>query len=172
MGRRLGSVGGRGSRPGAGHTPRAGAAAQAASGSRSWCRRRGGTARPCRPARRRWPGRRRATPRTAPAAPRSAGPGPGRAKSPPTQGIEHKFESESRTLRSPTEPLRARAGRAGAATRRNLGDSKGQQETTNVEVSGRFAATHLGSEIPGLGFHTARVTGRRCTGRRRDSVSR
>jgi hypothetical protein len=44
-------------------------------------------------------------------------------------------------------------------TRRNLGDSKGQQETTNLEVSSGFAATHLGSEIPGLRFHTAEVTG-------------
>jgi hypothetical protein len=46
-------------------------------------------------------------------------------------------------------------GRAGAATRRNLGDNKGQQETTNVEVSSGFAAIDVGSEIPGLGFHTA-----------------
>ena len=51
-------------------------------------------------------------------------------------------------------------GRAGAATRRNAGDSKGQQETTNIEVSSRFAAIHLGNEIPGLRFHTAESTGR------------
>jgi hypothetical protein len=44
-------------------------------------------------------------------------------------------------------------GRAGAATRRNVGDNKGQQETTNVEVSSGFAAIDGGSEIPGLGFH-------------------
>jgi hypothetical protein len=50
---------------------------------------------------------RRAAPRTAPAAPRSAGPSPGRARSPPDQRIEHKFESGSRTLRSPIGPLRA-----------------------------------------------------------------
>ena len=56
-------------------------------------------------------------------------------------------------------PLSAWVGRAGAATRRNLGDSKGQQETTNLEVSSRFAAIHLGSEIPGLRFHTAEATG-------------
>jgi hypothetical protein len=52
-------------------------------------------------------------------------------------------------------PLTAWVGRAGAATRRNLGDSKGQQETTNVEVSSGFAAIDVGSEIPGLRFHTA-----------------
>jgi hypothetical protein len=45
--RRPGSADGRGSRPGASRTPRVGAAALAASGSRSWCRRRGGTAQPC-----------------------------------------------------------------------------------------------------------------------------
>jgi hypothetical protein len=39
------------------------------------------------------------------------------------------------TLRSPTGLLRARVGRAGAATQRNLGDSKGQQGITNLEVS-------------------------------------
>jgi hypothetical protein len=46
-------------------------------------------------------------------------------------------------------------GRAGAATRRNLGDSNGQEGTTNVEVSSGFSAIDVGSEIPGLGFHTA-----------------
>jgi hypothetical protein len=112
-----------------------------------------------RPARARWAGRRRAAGRIAPAAPRSAGPGPGRARSPPDQRIEHEFESGSGTLRSPPGPLRAWVGRAGAATRRNLGDTKGQQETTNVEVSSGFAAIGLGREIAGLGFHTAEITG-------------
>jgi hypothetical protein len=93
MHRRPGSVGGRGNRPGAGHRPRVGAAAPAASGSRSWCRRRGRTARFWRPARPRWPGRRRAAPRTAPAALRSAGPGLGRARCPLKQTIEHLFET-------------------------------------------------------------------------------
>jgi hypothetical protein len=138
--RRSGFVDGRSSRLAAGRTPRVGAGVPAASGSRSLCRRRGCTARPWRPARRRWPGRRRAAPRIAPAAPRSAGPSPGRASSPPNQGIEHKFESESRTLRSLTRQLRACTGRAGAATRRNLGNSNGQQETTDVEVSSHFTA--------------------------------
>jgi hypothetical protein len=96
--RRPGFAGGRGSRPGVGRRPWAGAAAQAASSSRSWCRRRGGTARPWRPARRRWPDQRRAAPRSVPAAPRSAGPGPGRAKSPRRQVIEHRFETESAIL--------------------------------------------------------------------------
>ena len=36
---------------------------------------------------------------------------------------------------SPTGPLRAWVGRAGAATRRTLGDSEGHQGTTNIEVS-------------------------------------
>jgi hypothetical protein len=60
---------------GGGRRPQAGVGVPAASGSRSWCRRRGGTARRWRPARGRWPGRRRAAPRTAAAVPRSAGPG-------------------------------------------------------------------------------------------------
>ena len=67
--------------PAVGGRPRAGVVAQAASGSRSWCRRRGCTARPWRPPRGPWPGRRRAAPRTAPAAPPLAVPGQGRAKS-------------------------------------------------------------------------------------------
>src|SRR5215211_3041826 len=104
--RQPGSVGGRGNRRGAGRTPRAGAAAQAASGSRSWCRRRGYTARPRRPARGRWRGRRQATPRTAPAALRSAGPSPGPAKSPPNQVIEYVFENESARLLSLDPPAR------------------------------------------------------------------
>jgi hypothetical protein len=130
-------VDGRGSRLAAGRMPPAGAGAPAASGSRSWCRRRGGTARRWRPTRGRWPGRRRAAPRTAAAVPPSAGPGPGRAKSPPDQAIEHKFEMGSATLRSPTVPFRVWVGRAGAATQRNLGDNRGQQGITNLEVSGR-----------------------------------
>ena len=48
-------------------------------------RRRGSRARRWRPPRRWWPSRRRAVPRTTPAAPRSADPRPGRAKSPPEQ---------------------------------------------------------------------------------------
>jgi hypothetical protein len=82
MRRRTGSVGGQGSRLGGGGTPRAGVGAQAASGSRPECRRHRCTARPWRPARGRWPGRRRAALRTAPTAPRSAGPSRPRAKSP------------------------------------------------------------------------------------------
>jgi hypothetical protein len=56
------------SRLAAGRMPRAGVGVPAASGSRSWCHRRGGTARRWRPARGRWLGRRRAVPRIAPAA--------------------------------------------------------------------------------------------------------
>jgi hypothetical protein len=96
------SAGGRRSRHGAGRTPQAGAAAQAASGSRSWCRRRGRTARAWRPARGRRPSRRRAALRTALTAPRSAGPGPGLAKSPPRQASEHMFGIKSGML--PTRP--------------------------------------------------------------------
>jgi hypothetical protein len=87
-------VDGRGSRHAAGHTLLAEAGAPAASGCGSWRRRRGGKARPWRPTRGRWRGRRGAAPRTAPAAPRSAGPGPGAVKCPPTQNIEQKFEAE------------------------------------------------------------------------------
>jgi hypothetical protein len=158
MRRRTWFVDGRGSRLAAGRRPLAGAGVPAASGSRSWCRRREGRARRWWPPHRWWPGRRRAALRTAAAAPRSAGPGPGRARSPPTQSIEHKFESGSGTLRSPTGPRTAWVGRAGAATQRTLGDSRGQQETTNVKVSSGFAAIDVGSEIPGLGFHTAEPT--------------
>jgi hypothetical protein len=50
-------------------------------------------------------------------------------------------------------------GRIGAADRRNPGDNNGQQETTNLEASGRFAAIDLGRETAGLGFHTAEATG-------------
>jgi hypothetical protein len=42
------------------------------------------------------------------------------------------------------ERLRPWVGRAGAATQRNLGDSKGQQGTTKAEVSSRFEAIYLG----------------------------
>jgi hypothetical protein len=158
MGRRSGFVDGRGTRLAAVRTPLAGAGAPAASGSRSWCRRRGCRARRWRPSPGWWPGRRRAAPRIAPAAPRSAGPSPGRARSPPNQGIEHKFESGSGTLRSPTGPLRAWVGRAGAATRRNLGDSKGQQGTTKAEVSGRQQGMAWAAKLL-TGFHTAEPTG-------------
>jgi hypothetical protein len=95
-------VDGRGSRHAAGRMPPAGAGVPAASGSRSWCRRRGGTAQHWPPPHRWWPGRHRAAPRTAPAAPRSAGPGLGRAKSPPEQAIEHVFEILSAMLPTAT----------------------------------------------------------------------
>ena len=104
-------VDGRGSRLGAGRTPLGAADAPAASGSRSWCRRRGGRAPPWRLVRGRWRGRRRAAARIAPAEPRSAGPRPRRARSPPNQRIEHKFEIGSGALRSPTGPGWAALGR-------------------------------------------------------------
>jgi hypothetical protein len=115
------------------------------------------------------PGRRRAAPRTAPAAPRSADPGPGRARSPPSQAIEHKFERGSGTLRSPTEPLTAGVGRAGAATRRTLGDSSGQQGITNLEVSGSSQHSTWGGKLLDWAFTRQRpqqggcqMAGRRC----------
>jgi len=79
-----------------------GVVAQAASGSRFWRRRRVYRARPWRRPRGGWLGRRRAARRTAPAAPRSAVPGQGRAKSPPIQNIEHEFEAPSTFLRTTT----------------------------------------------------------------------
>jgi hypothetical protein len=103
-------VDGRGSRLAAGRTSLGGAGAPAVSGSRSWCRRRGGRARPWRPACGRWLGRRRAAARTAPAGPRAAGPSPRRARSPLDQRIEHRFERGSGALRSPTGPLGAWRG--------------------------------------------------------------
>jgi hypothetical protein len=54
-----------------------------------------------------------------------------------TPTLEHRFESGLGTLRSPTGPISAWVGRAGAATERNLVDSSGQQGITNLEVSGR-----------------------------------
>ena len=45
----------------------------------------------------------------------------------------------------------------GAADGQNLGDSQGQQGTTNLEVSGRFTAPGPGRETAGLGFHTAAI---------------
>jgi hypothetical protein len=72
MRRRARFVDGRRSRLAAGRTRRAGAGVPAASGSRSWCRRRGGRARRWRPPREWSPGRRQAAPRSAPAAPRWA----------------------------------------------------------------------------------------------------
>jgi hypothetical protein len=84
-------VGGQGSRLAAGRTPLVGTGVPAASGSRSWCRQRVHTARRQRLPPGEWPSRRRAAPRTATTAPRSAGPGPGHAKSPPSQAIELMF---------------------------------------------------------------------------------
>jgi hypothetical protein len=95
-------VDGRGSHLAGGGTPLGGAAARAASGSRFWCRRRGSRARRWRPPPGWWPSRRRAAARTAAAVPRSAGPGPGRAKSPPRQPIELTFERESGMLPTAT----------------------------------------------------------------------
>jgi hypothetical protein len=112
MHRRSKCVGGRGSRPGAGRTPQAGGAAQAASGSRPRYRPRGGTARCLRPAPGWFPSPRRAAPRTALAVLRSAGPGPGRARSPPRQGIEHVFETQSRMLLTPPVAANSLCGAA------------------------------------------------------------
>src|SRR5215211_9370379 len=134
---RRAAVGGRRSRPGGGRTPRVGAAAQAASGSRPWRRRRGGRARRWRPPRGWWPGRGRAAARIAPAAPRSAGPALGRARSSPNQGIEHEFDTESgmvltATSRSPPSvaALGPRTGgtwRSAAVWRRRSWDANAQE---------------------------------------------
>jgi hypothetical protein len=128
-------VDGRGSRLAAGHTPLAGAGAPAASGSRSWCRRRGGRARRWRPPPGPWPGRHPAAPRTAAAAPRSAGPSLGRARSPPDHSIEHKFEGGSAALRSPPGPGWA-APTLGSQLSRTRGTTEDSRGVTNLEVSG------------------------------------
>jgi hypothetical protein len=123
--RRPGSADGRGSRPGASHTPRVGAAALAASGSRPWSRRRGGTARPWWRAYGRWPGRRRAAPRTAPAAPRSAGqvqvvPGPHRTS---VSNTSSRVDRERCVARKAAQSL------SGPRWGRNSAEPGGQQRT-------------------------------------------
>jgi hypothetical protein len=144
-------VDGRGSRRAAGRTPPAGAGVPAASGSRPWCRRRGGTVGPWRPARGWWPGRRRAAPRTGRAVPRSAGPRSGRARSPPDHCIEHMFGSESGTLHSPPGPRTAwvgrRWGRNSAAPPRTSGDDERRGQRP-------FDSVHLERETAGVSFHT------------------
>src|SRR4029450_2435428 len=105
----------------------------------------------CRPPRGWGPGRRRAAPRIAPAAPRSASPGPGRARSPPAQRIEHKFETESRTLRSPTGTAPRRGWAVGARNSTDPGDSKGQHETTHIEINSGSSHSFR-QETPGPGF--------------------
>jgi hypothetical protein len=163
------SVGDRGNRPGAGGTTRAGAGAPAASGFTPRRRRHGGRARPWRPPPRWRRGRRRAAPRTAPATPRAVGPSPGHARSPPNQHIEHKFDSGSGTLRSPTGLLRTSVGRAGAATQRNLGDNSGQQGITNREVSGGSRRLAWGAKLLDWAFTRQRPQG---PVRRFSSISR
>src|ERR687898_425376 len=88
-------AGGRRGRPAVGGTRRAAVAAQAASGSRPWNRPIGCTARRQWTTRARWPGRRRATPRTAPAAPLLVGQ-PGRARSPPRQGTRTQVRNRAK----------------------------------------------------------------------------
>ena len=86
-------VDGRGSRLAAGRTPRAGAGVPAASGSRSWCRRRG-----CRA--RRWRPPSNSAQRSSDAAigrPRS-----GSCQVPTNQTTEQTFETESRMLLTAT----------------------------------------------------------------------
>ena len=49
-------------------------------------------------------------------------------------------------------------GRSGAADWRDLGDSEGQQGTTNLEISGPFGAMYLGRETAGVHFHMVAAT--------------
>jgi hypothetical protein len=112
-----GLVDGRCSRPGACRMPPAGAGAPPASDSRSWCRPRGCRARHWWPPRGWSPSQRQAAAHTAPAEPRSAGPGPGRAKSPLKQCIEHLFEAESGMLLTQSGSIAGHIGaRAGASS--------------------------------------------------------
>jgi hypothetical protein len=106
---RPGSVAGPGSRRAAGGRPAAAGGAPAASGSRPWCRPHGGRARRRRPACGRWPGRRPAALRTAPAAPRLAGPAPGRTKSPPQQATQTYVRNEAGRRRVARQPSAAAA---------------------------------------------------------------
>jgi hypothetical protein len=75
-------------------------------------------------------------------------------------GIALRIRSSRSRPRVAEAPRPVPWGRTGAADWRNLGDSQGQQGTMNVEASGRFATIHLGSETPGLRFHTAEATDR------------
>jgi hypothetical protein len=164
------SVGGRGSPRGGGRTPQAGVGASAASGSRSWCRRRGGTAGRWRPPQRWWPGRRRAAPRTAAAVPRSAGPGLGRAKSPPEQAIELMFEIPSAMLRTATGRI---VGHIGGTEHRSARVNSGQSRQARILVDGRLRRCAAGPEPACFALLRQRfgpvqtdVTGRRLPGRR------
>jgi hypothetical protein len=109
-----GSVDGRCSLPAADRMPQAVVAAQAASGSRPWSRPRGCRARRWRPARGRWLGRRPVARHTDRAVPRSAGPAPGRARSPLEQGIELVFEIESGILLTAVPAADGTLGHIGA----------------------------------------------------------
>jgi hypothetical protein len=154
------SDGGRRSRHGAGRTPQAGAAAQAASGSRSWCHRRGRMAGAWRPARGRKPGQRRAAQRTAPMAPRSAGPGPGLAKSPPRQPSEQMFGFESGTLLTATGWIaRCRPACCGRTTR--PGDSDcGPEGLPQRSARSQFGTTPIPPAVcDGLRAHAPHTGG-------------
>jgi hypothetical protein len=136
-------VDGRGSRLAGGRRPLAGAGAPAASGSRSWCHRHGPTARRWRPPDRWWPGRRRAAPRTAPAALQSAGPGLGRAKSPPEQAIEHVFGIPSAMLPTATGRI---VGHIGGTDHRSAQVNSGQSRQARILVDGRLRRCAAGPE--------------------------
>jgi len=103
--------------------------------------RRGCRARRCRPAHGCWPGRRRAAPRTAPAAPRSAGPSPGRARSPRDQvsNTISRVERERYVVRrGRTQPEWAALGPQLGGTWGTAEDSRGQRIERSAAVSQRL----------------------------------
>ena len=86
-------------------------------------------------------------------APRSAGPGLGRARSPRGDRAQVRDRIEDAAY--------CDSGRLTACEprwSRGPEDIGGHQETTNVEVSGRSAAIHLERKCPGLRFHTTTAT--------------
>jgi hypothetical protein len=136
-----GSVDGRCSLPAADRMPQAVVAAQAASGSRPWCRPRGCRARDWRPARGRWLGRRPVARHTDRAVPRSAGPAPGRARSPPEQGIELVFEIESGILLTAVPAADGTLGHIGGTEPQHPRVSSGSSRRLIGLVAGPFATS-------------------------------
>ena len=122
----------------AGCMPQAGVGVPTASDSRPRRRRRGGWARHLRPPHRGSPSRRRAAPRSAPTAPRSAIPGQVRARSPPTEPIEHKFEE---SIHIPTYRDRSQLSLQGARPPETM-------QLCPDSTSGSFARSRASAQPP------------------------
>jgi hypothetical protein len=155
--RQPGSVGGRGSRPDAGRRPRAGAAAQAASGSRSWCRRRGCTLDVG--GRLTDGGQVDAEQLRAPLQRRRDRPAQVRVVPVPHQTRVSNTSSTANRERYVVRRGRSEPG--GPRWGRNSAEPGGQQRTAgDNRRRGQqpFHSVHLARETPGLRFHTAEPT--------------